>query len=95
MVKELILKIMERALEINSKQKNTIFIRYSGHVDGFEIEIYKNGWKEYKKEDYSKCIYMCNRTSEENLKELTKIIKELDKIKELSITDQSHDSSDD
>lgn len=91
----LIVKIVEKALQINSRQKNTIFIHYSGHVDGFEIEIYKKGWKEYKNPDYSKDIYMCNRTSEENQKELTEILQELDKMKELSSTNQSEDSSND
>ena len=76
----LIVKIIEKALQINSIQKNTIFARYSGHVDAFDIEIYKKGWAEGRKADYSKSIYMCNRTSEENQKELNQILNELNKI---------------
>lgn len=77
----LIVKIVEKALQINSRQKNTIFIRYSGHVDAFKIEIYKKGWAEGREASYSKSIYMSNRTSEENQEELTKILDELNKIK--------------
>lgn len=77
----LIVKIVEKALQINNKQKNTIFVRYSGHVEALDIEIYKKGWAEDRKADYSKSIYMCNRTSEENQEELTKILNELNKIK--------------
>lgn len=95
MEKELILKIIKNSLEINSREKNTAFINYSGHVNELDIRIHKKGWKEYQDADYSKDVYMNNRTSEQIQEELLEILKELDKIKELSITDQSHDSSND
>lgn len=93
MERELILKIIERVLEINSKERNTIFINYSGHVNELDIRIHKKGWKTYQDPDYSKDVYMNNKTSEQIQEELLEILKELDIIKELSITDQSHDSS--
>lgn len=94
MEKELILKIMERALEINSRQRNTVFITYYGHVDSISIQIHTNGWKENKHPDYSKSIYMNNRYTNSK-KELSEILEYLNKIKELSSTNQSEDSSND
>ncbi len=84
MEKEFILKIVERALEINSRQKNTIFINYYGHIDSFKIQIHTRGWEKNKNPDYSKDVYMNNSTPEQIKKELLDILKELDKIKELS-----------
>lgn len=92
MERELILKIIEKALEINSRQKNTVFISYYGHTDSISVQIHTRGWKEDEYPDYSKNIYMGNRPYKQNKKELEEV---LDKIKELSITDQSHDSSND
>lgn len=95
MEKELILKIMKEALEINSRQKNTIFISYYGHTDAFGIQIHKKGWKRNEHPDYSRDIYMSIQDKNQNKKELVEILEYLNKIKELSITDQSHDSSKD
>ena len=44
-VKEKILKIMELGLEVNSREKNTVFIRFSGHCEIFEVSIQSKGWK--------------------------------------------------
>lgn len=95
MEKELMLKIVERALEINSRQKNTIFINYFGHVDSLGIQIHTKGWKEGQKPDYSKNVYMGIQSPENDKKELQEILNKLDKIKELSSTNQSEDSSND
>ena len=92
MEKELILEIIKKALEINSRQRNTIFINYYGHVNSISIQLHTNGWNQYEKADYSKDIYMENNSHEQNEKELKEI---LEKLKELSITNQSHDSSND
>ena len=54
-------KIMLKAYKINKETKHTIFIRYSGHIDGLNVEIYINGWKERKKPDIDKYIYLDNR----------------------------------
>lgn len=45
-VKEKILKIMELGLEVNRREKNTVFIRFSGHCEIFEVSIHSKGWKE-------------------------------------------------
>lgn len=93
MEKELILKIIQKALETNSRQKNTVFINYYGHVNSISIQIHTNGWKENEHPDYSKNIYLDNRPYKQSKEELQEILDKLDKIKELSITNQSHDSS--
>lgn len=93
MEKELILRIIEKSLEVNSREKNTVFINYYGHVNSISIQIHTNGWKENEHPDYSKNLYLDNRPYKQNEKELNEILEYLDKIKELSITDQSHDSS--
>ena len=91
----LIVKIVEKALEINSREKNTVFIIYYGHVDSLNISIHTNGWKENESPDYTKNIYMGNRPYKQNAEELQEILNKLDKIKELSSTNQSEDSSND
>lgn len=48
MEKELMLKIVERALEINSRQKNTIFINYFGHVDSLEYKYIQKAGKKVR-----------------------------------------------
>ena len=42
-IREKILKIMELGLEVNSKKKNTVFIRFSGHCEIFEVSIHSKG----------------------------------------------------
>lgn len=95
MEKELILKIMKEALEINSRQKNTVFISYYGHVETFGIQIHTKGWKRNEHPDYSRNIYMSTQDKIQNKKELEEILEYLNKIKELSSTNQSEDSSND
>ena len=41
-MKELILEIMKIALEKNQRNKNTIIIGFSGHVNALSIRVYKN-----------------------------------------------------
>ena len=48
-IKEKVMKIMDLALEINSKEKNTVFVDFSGHTNGLRVQIYENGWKAYEK----------------------------------------------
>lgn len=74
-MQELILEIMKTALEKNKKNKNAIFISYSGHVQALSIRVYLNEWKEYKKANYEKDLYMCIHTEKENIEELSKILE--------------------
>ena len=44
-LKERVIKIMNLALIKSEKNKSTIFLAFSGHVEWLEISIYKNGWE--------------------------------------------------
>ena len=95
MEKELILQIIKKSLEINSREKNTVFINYYGHVNAFEIRIHLKRWEKNESPNYSRTIFMDNHNTENNERDLREVLEYLNKIKELSITDQSHDSSND
>lgn len=39
--------------KLNRKDRSrSLFFNYSGHVNTFDITIYKNGWKENKENDF-------------------------------------------
>ncbi len=80
-VKEKILKIMELGLEVNSREKNTVFIRFSGHCEIFEVGIHSKGWKEGLGADFFKDIYFGNSSENEARKKLDEIIEKLEKLK--------------
>ena len=44
----LILKIIQIGLMINSREENTVFISYYGHVNLLKIGIHKDGWENNK-----------------------------------------------
>ena len=77
---ELIVEITKIALEKNKRNKNTIFISYHGHVNLFEIRIYKDGWNFDEDWDYEKRLYLDRDETVENIKKLAEI---LEYIKEL------------
>jgi hypothetical protein len=52
-----ILKIIELALEINTREKNTVFITFHGHRNVFDIKIYNKGWGNGIEENFFKDIY--------------------------------------
>ena len=52
-----ILKIIELVLEINTREKNTIFISFHGHCNVFDIKIYNKGWGNRIEENFFKDIY--------------------------------------
>ncbi len=72
-----IMKIMNLALEKNSKEKNTVFVDFSGHTNELRVQIHENGWKAYEKPDYSEVCYFELNNANEKLNELIKRIKEL------------------
>ena len=45
LIKEKMLKIAGLCLDINSREKNTLFFNYSGHVETLSVDYYKSGWK--------------------------------------------------
>lgn len=76
-----ILKIIELVLEINTREKNTIFISFHGHCNVFDIKIYNKGWGNRIEENFFKDIYFDTISEEKAIKELSEIIKELKNLK--------------
>lgn len=52
-----ILKIIELALEINTREKNTVSITFHGHCNVFDIKIHNKGWGNGIEENFFKDIY--------------------------------------
>ena len=80
-VKEKILKIMELGLEVNSQEKNTVFIRFSGHCELFEVSIHSKGWKNGVGADFFKDMFLARLSQRETEEKLDEIIEELEKLK--------------
>ena len=80
-VKEKILKIMELGLEVNSREKNTVFIRFSGHCELFEVSIHSKGWKNGVGADFFKDMFLARLSQRETEEKLDEIIKELERLK--------------
>ena len=76
-----ILKIIELVLEINTREKNTVFITFHGHCNVFDIKIYNKGWGNRIEENFFKDIYFDTISEEKAIKELSEIIKELKNLK--------------
>ena len=80
-VKEKILKIMELGLEVNSREKNTVFIRFSGHCELFEVSIHSKGWKNGVGADFFKDMFLARLSQRETEEKLDEIIEELERLK--------------
>ena len=80
-IREKILKIMALGLEVNSKEKNTVFIRFSGHCEIFEVSIHSKGWEQGLEADFFKDIYFSSSSENEARKKLDEIIEKLERLK--------------
>lgn len=80
-IKEKILKIIELGLEVNSREKNTVFVNYSGHCDVLELRIHSEGWKQGKGANFFRDVYLATLSQREAEQNLDGIIKELEKLK--------------
>ena len=80
-IREKILKIMELGLEVNSKKKNTVFIRFSGHCEIFEVSIHSKGWKNGVGADFFKDMFLARLSQRETEEKLDEIIEELERLK--------------
>ena len=80
---QLVLDIMQLAVEISKNTKADVFVNYSGHVDWFDVRIYDCGWTEGCVCDYTKYIYLDTddyRTEETIIETLNEIYAELANI---------------
>ena len=76
-MEELLQKIILKAYNINENTEHTVFVDFSGHVESFEIKVYLNGWKEYKKVDIKLEVYLDEKYAKSELQHM------LDKLEEL------------
>ena len=80
-IRKKIIEIMELTLEINTREKNTVFITFHGHCNVFDVKIYNKGWGNRIEENFFKDIYFDIISEEKAIKELSEIIKELENLK--------------
>ena len=80
-VKEKMLKIMELGFEVNRKEKNTVFIRFSGHCELFEVSIHSKGWKNGVGADFFKDMILARLAQRESEDKLDEMIEELERLK--------------
>lgn len=82
-IKEKVMKIMDLALEINSREKNTIFVEFSGHTNEICIHTYERGWEhrretgEGRKKLSENYLYLDNNGCIEKLDNLIEKLKEM------------------
>lgn len=90
-VRELVLKIVERAMFYNNTQtqqsitsgKPTFFVRFAGHTAALYVNIYANGWDQGgKSEDFD--IYLSERdysgTATEIQGELASALRRMEEV---------------
>lgn len=71
----IVAEILRLAYQKNHKERNTIFINFSGHVCWFEIKIYFSGWNGYADADYEEEAHF---DETEKLKEILDRLKSLE-----------------
>lgn len=82
-IKRKIFEIMDLALEINSREKNTIFVEFSGHTNEICVHNYEKGWEhrretgEGRKKLSKNYLYLDNDDCIEKLNNLIKKLKEM------------------
>ena len=78
-IREKIVKIMGLGLDVNSREKNTVFVNFSGHCDFLGVEIDYDGYDERNKGKNLKKLLGLNLESD--VKELDVIIEELERLR--------------
>lgn len=75
-----LMMILGLAYEINQETKATCFVRYSGHVNYIDVEVYKNGWKYTKFNEELPVAEYNKELVEITTENLNNIIKDLQDI---------------
>ena len=82
-IKEKVMKIMDLALEINSREKNTIFVQFFGHTNKICVYTYESGWEHWVKTEEGRkklsesYLYLDKDDCVEKLNNLIKKLKEM------------------
>ena len=80
-IRKKIIEIMELTLEINTREKNTVFITFHGHCNVFDVKIYNKGWGNRIEANFFKDIYFDTLPQEEAELYLDEIIEKLKELK--------------
>ncbi len=81
-INDLILEIMKISLKINSRNKNTVFVEYFGHVNLLMFSYCKDGWTANIDSDFKKDIYMDTIPEKETVKKLNEILDFIKKVED-------------
>ncbi len=78
---QLILDILQLAVEISENTKTDVFVNYAGHVDELGIMIFHGGWSGGRNADYKKDIYL-DTNSRRTEEDITEALEEIyDKLR--------------
>ena len=74
-----VLTIVALAMEVSANTKADVFVRYSGHVDAFNVDIHPNGWRDQQPGNEYRCydIYTKSDPEERTINVLDAIISDL------------------
>lgn len=70
-------QILDLAIDINNTKANAFFT-FSGHVDGVQVDVHKDGWERFVGPDFKGMIFL---RGEEKLKECNSLIRKLKAMK--------------
>ena len=83
-IKRKIFEIMNLALEINSREKNTIFVEFSGHTNEICAKVYEKGWEYWRENEEGRkklnesYLYL---DKDDCVEKLNNLIKKLNEMK--------------
>ena len=60
---------------LSASGKPNIFVRFSGHVNLFEVSIYKRGWYENAEADHMYSFYLASPDAERKLDEIINLLE--------------------
>lgn len=79
-IEELIQKVLKKSYIVNKSTKHSVFIRFFGHVNLFEIGICLNGWEGNKDTDIEIGVYLNKGEQKQIIEKLELMIKKLEEL---------------
>lgn len=70
-------QMLDLVIDINNTKAHAFFT-FSGHVDGVQVDVHKNGWERFVGPDLEKMIFL---KGEGKLKECNSLIRKLKTMK--------------
>ncbi|WP_321471446.1 hypothetical protein [Halarcobacter sp.] len=71
--------VMRISTELSLKTSHDYFLRFSGHINEFCLQIYKNGWTKNKESFFDIRIYLDDTKSIQQLKALFSLLIQIEK----------------